>query len=93
MLTTRRGLITGLTSFLAAPAIVRASSLMPVKAWVPAEWHDIVKATRFVHSRGGVEIDLNPGALNYAQPYSGWRFRFENGIVFHEPDIDAASAA
>lgn len=30
---TRRGLITGLTAFLAAPAIVRAGSLMPVKAW------------------------------------------------------------
>ena len=35
MLLTRRGLITGLASFLAAPAIVRASSLMPVKAWEP----------------------------------------------------------
>ena len=29
--TSRRGLITGLVSFIAAPAIVRASSLMPVK--------------------------------------------------------------
>lgn len=29
----RRGLLTGLTAFLAAPAIVRAGSLMPVKAW------------------------------------------------------------
>jgi hypothetical protein len=28
----RRGLITGLISFVAAPAIVRAASLMPVKA-------------------------------------------------------------
>lgn len=28
----RRGLITGLVSFVAAPAIVRAASLMPVKA-------------------------------------------------------------
>lgn len=33
MQVSRRGLITGLTAFLAAPAIVRASSLMPVKAW------------------------------------------------------------
>ena len=32
-MTTRRGLITGLVSLLAAPAIVRASNLMPVKAW------------------------------------------------------------
>lgn len=29
----RRGLITGLVSFVAAPAIVRAASLMPVKAF------------------------------------------------------------
>jgi hypothetical protein len=33
MLISRRGLITGLGSILAAPAIVRASSIMPVKAW------------------------------------------------------------
>jgi hypothetical protein len=37
MLLTRRGLITGLVSLVAAPAIVRASSLMPVKAWVDAQ--------------------------------------------------------
>ena len=35
----RRSLITGLISFVAAPAIVRASSLMPVKA-IP--WDDIL---------------------------------------------------
>ena len=33
MTLSRRSLITGLVSFVAAPAIVRASSLMPVKAW------------------------------------------------------------
>ena len=33
MTITRRGLITGLATLLAAPAIVRAGSLMPVKAW------------------------------------------------------------
>jgi hypothetical protein len=31
-MTTRRGFITGLISLVAAPAIVRADSLMPVKA-------------------------------------------------------------
>ena len=31
---TRRSLLTGLGAIIAAPAIVRASSLMPVKAWV-----------------------------------------------------------
>lgn len=33
MITSRRSLITGFASLLAAPAIVRASSIMPVKAW------------------------------------------------------------
>lgn len=36
----RRSLITGLVSLVAAPAIVRASSLMPVKAMPPANWLD-----------------------------------------------------
>lgn len=38
----RRGLLLGFASLLAAPAIVRASSLMPVKAlptrFVPTDW-------------------------------------------------------
>jgi hypothetical protein len=34
MLINRRGLITGLVSFVAAPAIVRAGSLMPVRSIV-----------------------------------------------------------
>lgn len=34
IISNRRQLITGLISFIAAPAIVRASSLMPVKAFV-----------------------------------------------------------
>jgi hypothetical protein len=38
MTLSRRSLITGLVSFVAAPAIVRASSLMPVKAYeIPVE--------------------------------------------------------
>ena len=34
---TRRGLITGFAALLAAPAIVRASSLMPVSPWNPGD--------------------------------------------------------
>jgi len=34
----RRGLITGLASLIAAPALVRASSLMPVRRLPPAVW-------------------------------------------------------
>lgn len=50
----RRGFIAGIAGLLVAPAIVRASSLMPVKAMTP-NW------------RWGVQnIDLRPGAVNYA---------------------------
>ena len=34
----RRSLITGFVGLIAAPAIVRASSLMPIKPWKP--WHE-----------------------------------------------------
>ncbi len=33
MNTTRRGLLTGIGALLCAPAIVRATNIMPVKAW------------------------------------------------------------
>jgi hypothetical protein len=58
MLTTRRGLITGLAAFLAAPAIVRISSLMPVKAFATAEevfW--------------SAPLQLPPSALQYRQEF------------------------
>ena len=38
MLIERRSFLTGLASIVAAPAIVRASSLMPVKALIPFEF-------------------------------------------------------
>ena len=42
----RRGFITGLVSLVAAPAIVRAGSLMPVKLMIEPRWysHDEVVA-------------------------------------------------
>ena len=49
MLISRRGLIGGMAGLLAAPAIVRASSLMPVKA---------VEAVEYL------PCDLRPGAVN-----------------------------
>lgn len=40
--TNRRSLITGLISLIAAPAIIRAGSLMPVKTILPlSEWEPI----------------------------------------------------
>ncbi len=41
LVTSRRSLITGLASLIAMPAIVRASSLMPVKAWTDG-WLEFV---------------------------------------------------
>jgi hypothetical protein len=35
MQASRRTIITGLVSLIAAPAIVRADSIMPIKAWKP----------------------------------------------------------
>lgn len=43
MTTSRRSFITGLVSLVAAPAIVRAGSLMPVKVMSPSELNDIVR--------------------------------------------------
>jgi hypothetical protein len=41
METNRRGLLLGLGSLIAAPTIVRAASLMPVKALQPIKWHTL----------------------------------------------------
>jgi hypothetical protein len=52
MMLSRRKLITGLISFAAAPAIVRASSLMPVKVMKPEDLISIIinyKSSDFVH--------------------------------------------
>lgn len=55
----RRGFITGLISLVAAPAIVRAGSLMPVKVMIEPVW------------RSFAEIDevYGHGPLMNAMPY------------------------
>jgi hypothetical protein len=63
----RRSFLTGLISLVAAPAIVRAGSLMPVRVMDPlaewgssVKWHDLVEAQR--------EINLRRSAvLGYAE--------------------------
>lgn len=47
----RRGLITGLISFVAAPAIVRFESIMPVKA-IPRIYHPTMAVTGWGPSAG-----------------------------------------
>jgi hypothetical protein len=63
----RRSFITGLISLVAAPAIVRVGSLMPVRSMVgldewgsSVEWQDLVEAQRQINLRHSV-------ALNYAE--------------------------
>jgi Phage Tail Collar Domain len=41
LILSRRGLLAGLSSLLAAPAVVRAEALMPIKVWrPPLRWRD-----------------------------------------------------
>jgi hypothetical protein len=67
MTISRRSLVTGLATFLAAPAIVRAGSLMPVKSF----WDgDLIKATeRFLTgSHGSVAFT----SATYTDPAFTW---------------------
>lgn len=54
----RRGFIGGLGAILAAPAIVKASSLMPVRALVPTLYgdgiHDDTEALNYLFARGRI---------------------------------------
>jgi hypothetical protein len=61
MTLSRRSLITGLVSLVASPAIVRASSLMPVKAWA--------EAPPMFFEAGGVEQAFDFGAGDYTVSY------------------------
>ena len=56
-LITRRSLVTGLLGLVAAPAIVRASSLMPVKAWADAAIADEIYTVTGTYS-GGITIEM-----------------------------------
>ena len=60
MTLSRRSLITGLVSLVASPAIVRAGSLMPVKAFDP-EWVD----PRIVEAFMGTPTIFPPEAFRY----------------------------
>jgi len=91
----RRSLITGLVSLVASPAIVRAGALMPVKAWVEEvplalcrDEFGLIPGWRLLCN----SVQLHPGAINFVEPGPGYRFRFDRGIVFHEPATDVAMA-
>jgi hypothetical protein len=73
MILTRRGLIGGFASLLAAPAIVRVSSLMPVKAMPPSlyaggiTWIDAAYDEPLAVLRG-----VN-GLIPWGDAAGGWR--------------------
>ncbi len=49
----RRGFLAGLSSLLAAPAVVRAEALMPIKVWrPPLIWRDGMIACNGVERAG-----------------------------------------
>jgi hypothetical protein len=76
----RRSFITGLISLVAAPAIIRAGSLMPVKVMLAepeyeyivvssSQWTDLLKAQRSINLRRSIALQIiNSRGL---QPYSG----------------------
>jgi hypothetical protein len=82
--TTRRNLITGLIAFIAAPAIVRAGSLMPVKQMlvsgptlISPEWEEVkwigTYRIHFDKDQSGNctwELVRGPGFEEIVMPYS-----------------------
>lgn len=62
---------------------------MPVKAWSSGVMY--VECPKRPIQDLFFDVDLRPGALNYAKPFPGWRFRTtDHGILIHEPDPSAA---
>lgn len=80
----RRALLTGLGALIAAPAIVRATSLMPVRAWPVVNWRypgwdDPTFRVRDWFDR------TDPVLWDVNEVYSGY-IRTALGRI-HEPDI------
>jgi hypothetical protein len=82
----RRGLLIGLGALFAAPAIVRASSLMPVKAIEMPLWGEspMMEATRLLQELGTfgnatiwIDVDrLTPGLINMLHVPTEWLHRW-----------------
>lgn len=73
----RRRFLTGVITLLAAPAIVRASSLMPVKSWVEPAALPLppLKAE-------GTTVALDPAPLpGYGETFEAYRKRFQDWLV------------
>ncbi len=79
LVTSRRSLITGLISFVAAPAIVRASSLMPIKTmlWVPSTFpitgYALQPELTPFDGSWPVTPDMEVGAERWSKSLDVWR--------------------
>ena len=78
---TRRKLITGAAVFLAAPAVIRIATLMPVKPWIVTErirvnsrYDDREPTGIFLYTTDpAVPFRMPPGKLlSYSYPEMGW---------------------
>lgn len=70
----RRSFLIGSVGLLAAPAIVRASSIMPVRAWRPAKWRELLYADSewFRLYSGYDTLNIEPKDVLTAAEYQ-WR--------------------
>lgn len=80
MILARRSFLIGATAFLAAPAIVRAASLMPVKALPPIvrqvwPWRVIALPPERMWTNYTLRTNCN-----------GW-WNTEMGVICHKPDL------
>lgn len=89
----RRSFITGLISLVAAPAIVRAGSLMPVKAMVGLEdwgssvdWRDLIDAQRQINLRRSLTIKYLKD--NLFKPYD----TLVDGLLTNQRFVEAIDA-
>lgn len=91
---TRRSFLTGLTAAFAAPAIVRAASLMPVKSMPPADVLDLLKArvdAAYALTRAHIEaalygtgtVQTYPGGLSAFVPQEDIFAHVERDIPVH----------
>lgn len=69
----RRKLITGLSAIICAPAIVRASSLMPVRAWKPVIDAKLFRLYELQYKLMGIEMPLEFISVTGSiyEPYTG----------------------
>jgi hypothetical protein len=70
LILSRRGFLAGLSSLLAAPAVVRAESLMPIVPWRPTFWYSHGGGMNFLACSKADLIGVDLASLGLPSP--GW---------------------